>query len=175
MTLLPPAERPARLAVTAALLVWGLWIMRTPDGYHLVDDLDLAIHEAGHLLFGFGGDRLAALGGTLLQLLVPATFGAYFARRRDWHAVTVMVWWLGQNGWNIARYVADAREQALPLVGGGEHDWAFLLGEWGLLHRDAALAGGIRVAAFGLMLGSCVAGWAALRRPPAARPAGAPA
>lgn len=160
---LSPLERRVRAAITAALLLYGLWIMRTVDGYHLVDDLDLAIHEAGHLFFGWGGDVLAALGGTLLQLLVPAVFAGYFARRRDWHAVTVPLWWLGQNGWNIARYVADARAQELPLVGGGEHDWTFLLTTWNVLHQDGAIARTIRVGAMAVMFGSVGLGWWALR------------
>ena len=36
-------------------------------------------------------------------------------------------------------YVKDARAQELPLVGGGEHDWAYLLGELNVLPRDQAI------------------------------------
>ncbi len=146
------------------LLAYGLWIMRTADGYHFLDDVDLAIHETGHLVFSWGGDVITALGGTLFQLIVPVAFVGYFARRRDWHAATVPLWWAGQNGWNIARYVADARAQELPLVGGGEHDWAFLLAEWDLLARDLVIANAIRVVAFGLMVGSAVLGWWIIHR-----------
>ena len=32
--------------------------------------------------------------------------------------------------------MADARAQALPLVGSGDHDWAILFGGWGLLLQD---------------------------------------
>ena len=158
------AERTARQAVSLLLLLYGFWIMRTPDGYHFLDDVDLPIHETGHLVFGWGGEVVTALGGTLFQLIVPAAFAVYFALRRDWHAATVPVWWMGQNGWNIARYVADARAQELPLVGGGEHDWAFLLSEWDLLGRDTAIAAKIRAAAFVVMTGAAVVGWWRVRR-----------
>lgn len=47
---------------------------------------------------------------------------------------------MAQNCWNISVYVADARSQALPLVGGGEHDWAYLLGRAGWLAKDQDLA-----------------------------------
>ncbi len=161
--------------ITVVLFVYGLWIMRTPDGYIWLDDVDLAIHETGHLVFGWGGERLAAFGGTLLQILMPIAFMAHFAWRRDWHAATVPLWWLGQNGWNIARYVADARAQELPLVGGGEHDWTYLLAEFGLLGSDQAIARTIRMVAFILMTVSCLVGIAVLfrqaraeRTPPAA-------
>ena len=33
----------------------------------------------------------------------------------------------------------DARTQELPLVGGGEHDWAFLLGHFGVLAHDQGI------------------------------------
>lgn len=169
-------EEALRVGVTILLFVFGLWIMRSPDSYTWLDDVDLAIHEPGHLLFGWGGERLAAFGGTLLQLIFPLVFAVYFARQRDWHAVTVPVWWLGQNGWNIARYVADARAQELPLVGGGEHDWTYLLAEFDLLSSDQAIARTIRMVAFMLMTVSCLAGIAVLfRRARTARVQQAPA
>ena len=48
--------------------------------------------------------------------------------------------WLFQNILNIARYVADARAQQLPLVGNGDHDWFNILSRWGALPADTALA-----------------------------------
>ena len=164
------AERSARQALSLALLLYGFWIMRTPDGYHFLDSVDLPIHETGHLVFAWGSEVITALGGTLFQLILPALFGVYFAVRRDWHAATVPLWWIGQNGWNIARYVADARAQELPLVGGGEHDWAFLLSEWDLLGQDQVIAGRIRVAGLVLMVGAAVAGWWLIRREPRTTP-----
>ena len=38
-----------------------------------------------------------------------------------------MLLWLGQNFFNIARYQKDAVLTELPLVGGGMHDWNWLL------------------------------------------------
>ncbi len=159
-----PVLKQSRWLLSGVLLGYGLWIMRTADGYHFLDDVDLAIHETGHLVFGWGGDVITALGGTLFQLIVPLAFVGYFVRARDWHAATVPLWWVGQNGWNIARYVADARAQELPLVGGGEHDWGFLLAEWNLLGADLTIARWIRVLSFIVMVGSAVAGWWVLQR-----------
>jgi hypothetical protein len=53
--------------------------------------------------------------------------------------------WLCENLWNIARYMADARAQELPLVGGGEHDWTEIFSRWGALNQDTAIAGVVRL------------------------------
>ena len=132
-------ERRLRFALTIGLGLYGAVLARTPASYSWLDSLDLAIHEAGHLVFFWGGDLVAAAGGTLLQLLVPTAFVAYFVRRYDGHAASVALWWVAQNCWNISVYIADARTQALPLVGGGEHDWTYLLGRVGWLARDQEL------------------------------------
>lgn len=164
LTPIPIAERRWRGALTAALAAYGLWCGLTPERYHWLDALDLPIHETGHLVFMWGGEVLAALGGTLFQLIVPLAFVWHFAREGDRHAATVPLWWVGQNCWNIARYVADARAQELPLVGGGEHDWAFLLATWGWLPHDQSIAGGVRTVGWMLVAGSVWLGWSALAR-----------
>ncbi|MEZ4416886.1 MAG: hypothetical protein R3E10_14140 [Gemmatimonadota bacterium] len=124
----------------------GLYQLRWMGGGGPLSSIDLAIHEAGHLVFMPFGDVVGALGGTLLQLIVPAAFVAYFLRRGDHYAAAIPFWWVGENLWHIAPYVADARAQVLPLVGGGEHDWAFLLATWRLLPHDQEIAAGIRLA-----------------------------
>ncbi len=65
----------------------------------------------------------------------------------------------------MAVYVADAPIQSLPLVGGGTHDWAFILGYFDSLDRADSVAG--FVAAVGALLvlaGFIVAVVAATRR-----------
>jgi hypothetical protein len=156
---LTPAERRARQGLTAALALYGAFLAFTPDHYGLLDSLDLAIHEAGHPLFGIFGEFIGYAGGTLMQLLVPAVFLVYFWRRNDRHAATVMLWWIAQNFWNIARYVADAQAEELPLVGGGEHDWAYLLGRMGVLRHDRVIGDAVHFVGVILFLGSCLWGW----------------
>jgi hypothetical protein len=158
----PPSERRWRLALTLVLGVYGWHLARTPGRYRWLDSLDLAIHEAGHLLFAFGGEFLAILGGTLLQLLIPVAFFAALRRQGDSHGATVPLWWLGQNCLNIAVYIKDARAQELPLVGGGEHDWTLLLERMGLLARDVAIGRGVAAAGLILFLASFMLGWKAL-------------
>lgn len=152
-------ERRWRLALTAVLAVYGWVCLRSPDSFRGLDSLDLAIHETGHLVFAIGGETLTLLGGTLLQLTVPAAFAVALWRRGDRHGATVPLWWLGQNCWNISVYIRDAQAQELPLVGGGEHDWAILLDQLGWLERDQAIGRTVWLAGVVLYAVAIVLGW----------------
>jgi hypothetical protein len=149
--------------LTLVLAIYGWRCLRAPADYGWLDSLDLAIHEAGHLIFAFGGETLGLLGGTLLQLIAPAAFTIALWRSGDRHGATVPLWWLGQNCWNISVYVRDARTQELPLVGGGEHDWALLLERWGWLERDQALGRAMFGAGVLIYVVAIAAGWLVLR------------
>ena len=151
-----------RRAFTVALFFYGLYDLSHLGRGTLLDAVDLPIHETGHLVFGPFGEFIGFAGGTLFQLIMPAAFVVYFARRKDGHSASVALWWVAQNCGNIAVYAADARSQQLPLVGGGEHDWAYLLGELGVLQRDQQVAAGIRVLGWLLLAASTAWGlWSA--------------
>jgi hypothetical protein len=158
-------ERRWRLILTLVLALYGWQWLRAPAEYRWLDSLDLAIHETGHLVFAFGGETLALLGGTLLQLIVPAAFVVALWRAGDRHGATVPLWWLGQNCANISVYIKDARSQELPLVGGGEHDWALLLEQWGWLERDQSVGRAVYLMGLLLYAAAIVGGWLLL--PPA--------
>jgi hypothetical protein len=157
----------ARRVLTAMLLVWGSYDLTHPGRGTLLDGVDLAIHESGHLVFGPFGEFIGFAGGTLFQLIMPALFAGYFWRRGDRHAASVALWWVGQNCGHIATYVADARAQELPLVGGGEHDWFYLLSATGHLPQDLAIARAVRVAGVLLVVGASAWGLVVAGRPAA--------
>lgn len=161
-----------RLGLTLILAIYGWICLRSPGSYRWLDSLDLAIHETGHLVFAPGGETIRLLGGTLMQLLVPAAFVVALWRRGDRHGATVPLWWLGQNCWNISVYIRDARLQELPLVGGGEHDWAVLLAEWGWLERDQTLGGTVYLVGVLLYLVAIGGGWMLLVGSRSGHPAG---
>jgi hypothetical protein len=148
----------ARRVLTLLLLVYGLYDLAHPGRDSLLDGVDLAIHETGHLVFGPFGEFVGFAGGTLFQLIMPLAFVVYFWRRGDRHAASVALWWVGQNCGHIAYYVADARAQELPLVGGGEHDWNYLLGRMDLLAHDRGIAHGILAVGVLLVLVSTALG-----------------
>ena len=143
------AERYARAALTSLLLIYGIALLRSP-GFAMIDNVNLPIHESGHIIFGPFGEFIGALGGSLFQVLFPAVFVVYFLRRNDSHSASVALWWVAENLWNVAIYIADAQEQELPLVGGGEHDWAYLLAEMDVLRHDDQIAAMVRFV--GIML-----------------------
>jgi hypothetical protein len=153
-----------RVAVAVGIAGYGFVRLRNPEHWDLLDDLNLAVHEAGHVLFQPLGDHLVVLGGSLLQLMVPLAFVVYFLRRRETFSASVVAAWLGASLCNVALYIADARAQELPLLGGENliHDWWYLLIEWDLLTQDLAIARWVRltgaftflVAVVGAVLGS---------------------
>lgn len=151
------------MALTTLLAAYGVYYLLRPGHYGLLDHVDLAIHETGHLVFAPFGEFLGMLGGTLFQLLVPAAFVWYFTRRGERYSASVAWWWVAQSCWNISVYVKDARSQALPLLGGGEHDWAYLLGELDLLHHDQAIGSLVRLAGGLLLAHAVLRGYACAR------------
>jgi len=153
---------PAFLAATLGLaLITGLansgqrWVF-------LLDNANLALHEAGHPVFGLLlGDRIAVYGGTFAQLAFPVAAAATFWRRREALSFALCAFWLFENFWNIARYMADARAQMLPLVGSGEHDWTAIFSRWEVLDRDTGIASLVTILGW---LGVLIAwGWLARR------------
>ena len=147
----------------AALSLVALVEATSREGWvPVLDSLNLIFHEAGHPLFGlFGWETLTILGGTLMQVLVPLLVAGAAWSRRQAAGTALAVAWAFQNLHNIARYMADAREQVLPLVGGGEHDWFNIFARWGCLQRDTAIAAATHTVGWLGMAGS--AAWLAWR------------
>jgi hypothetical protein len=169
------------LAVVLALLAWSAF--RNEYGYiPLLSDIDLAIHEFGHMLFmpfgiQFLGNTMMILGGSLTQVAFPLIFFGYFMRKhedapRDLFAAMVCLWWSGINLLSVAIYCADSRAGQLMLIDGSTgqesdgHDWNNLLGRWGLLQHDTGIARGMRAIAWLVCVGSIIiAVWSALQQP----------
>lgn len=154
----PRTTRIARLVFLGFLALYGVALLRVPGAGSLLDSVDLPIHETGHLVFAPFGEVMGFLGGTLFQLILPSAFVGHFLWRGDRYGAAVCLWWVAQNCWNISVYVADARAQELPLVGGGEHDWAYLLDAAGWLSQDLAIAravhgAGVLIFLFALAMG----------------------
>jgi len=128
----------------AALLI--LWLAHSGHRWVFVlDSANLAFHEAGHPLFSLISHRLTVYGGTLMQLLLPLVVLVSFYRQRATFSCAFAVLWLGENLFNIAVYMADARVQLLPLVGNGEHDWTEIFSRWEVLQWDTGIAGLVRL------------------------------
>jgi hypothetical protein len=173
-----------RFAFAALLALLAFGAFRGESGYvPLLGDIDLAIHEFGHMLFmPFGspilGRTMVILGGSLTQVAFPLLFVGYFlrkredGRRRDLFAAMVCLWWSGINLLDVSIYCADSRAGELMLLDGltgkesDGHDWYNLLNGWGLLEHDTAIARWMRAIAFLVCVASIiVAIWIELQRP----------
>ena len=139
-----------------------LYAMFDRSGFLFIDNANLVVHEAGHLLFGYLGETLMIWGGTILELFVPFALAVYFAYLRQPAATAFCAFFFFENLLYIATYMADARAQQLPLVtvGGSdyvEHDWAYIFSSLGLLQHDTQIAALIRALGWLGMLGTV--GW----------------
>jgi len=115
-----------------------------------IHGIDLVFHEAGHVIFGFFGEFIAVLGGSLNQVLMPLIATIAFLRTRQPASATVTLWWTGQSLTDVAIYAADGRAKALPLLAEGLiHDWGYILGRLGL--RQSAETVGRAIFALGAL------------------------
>lgn len=142
-----------RCVVFALILAAGIRLMiNLPSsefaGHSFFHNISIPFHEAGHVLFGFFGDFMRTLGGSITQVMVPVVCLVAFMRKNDVFAASFALWWTGQNFIDMAPYINDARAQELMLIGGvtgqdvpGYHDWNNILGQLGLLKLDHAIAG----------------------------------
>jgi len=80
---------------------------------NLMDLVFVPVHEGGHALFGWLGYWPLVLGGTLLQLLVPAALACYFLLRRQLPGTAFCAFFFFENFLPIATYMADSRKQEL--------------------------------------------------------------
>jgi hypothetical protein len=142
--------------VTAGLF-FVLVLCSEPGFVFVVDHANLLFHEAGHPMVGMFSERLETYGGTLGQLAFPCILAVSFWRRGQSLSFAGAVIWFFENWLNIARYMADARRQELPLVGGGDHDWHRILSRWHLLQYDVSIATAIKTIGWLGMLAAC--GW----------------
>lgn len=149
------------VALFAAVCLGFHWL--SANGWvPLLDSANLALHEAGHPLIGLFSQRATVYGGTLFQIAFPLAAAWHFHRGGQATGVAAAVVWLGENLLNIARYMADARAQQLPLVGGGDHDWTEIFSRWHVLPLDGRIAGTTRLLGVLLIAGAVV--WLARQR-----------
>lgn len=107
--------------------------------WHFVNTIDLIFHEAGHTLvptFIFG-EIITALGGSLMQILIPLICALSFLFKKDVFSFSILLMWVAENIANVSRYAGDALSMQLPLLGDDAaiHDWNFILDHFGLLMK----------------------------------------
>ncbi len=135
------------------LFIWG-WsfifmnMQSNEIGSSFMHNINLVFHEAGHVIFRPLGRFMTILGGSLLQLLVPAVvIGAFIWKNHDNFGASIGLWWFSQSLMDLAPYINDAQAGQLMLLGGvtgqdmpGIHDWKNILTDLHLLQYDHAIA-----------------------------------
>lgn len=116
---------------------------------HLVDNGFLQIHGVGHAIFRVFGLTAAVAGGTFLQLFVPFALGCFFIRKRQPIGVALCMFFFFEQFLPVARYMADAQVQQLPLYSVGRydsviHDWNYLFSSLRVLSYDVVVANAVR-------------------------------
>lgn len=144
-----------RSIVLILLIPYSLWLIFAYE-YHFIDGVNLAFHEAGHLLFTPFGRTMHFLGGTIGQLVFPVGIMIYFFRQDKAFEASIGGVWLAESLMNVAHYMADARDMNLPLVGGGVHDWNYLFAHWGVLYRAEGIAAFFHVTATILLIATLI-------------------
>lgn len=139
--------KTAKLIVAGLASAYFLWCAYDPSQWHLIDGVNLLIHEAGHILFRPFGEFMMIAGGSLFQVIMPALFVAYFAYHRKFYSAALVLFWVGESILNVSVYAGDSIALQLPLLGGPDsmHDWNYLLSSLNLLSATAKIAGTIRV------------------------------
>jgi hypothetical protein len=134
-----------KLIFAAAAAAYFFWYVHTSTDWHFLDNVNLIIHEAGHVVFSPFGQFIYLLGGSLFQVLVPIIFSSYFFLRGQNFSGSILLYWVGQNLINVSIYAGDAVVMQLPLLGGDTaiHDWNAILTMASALPYTHQVAGSI--------------------------------
>lgn len=135
-----------KIIFTLLLIYFSLPYFTQNIPWTVFDSADLLIHEGGHLIFGFAGQFIQILGGSLMQTLMPILFAAYFAFKKSWYSLAFCVFWFGVNLISVGIYMADANTMVLPLLGGDGtiHDWHYLFNQMNVLQNAEIIGATVR-------------------------------
>lgn len=139
-----------KLIFAILLSIYFLWIAYDPMQGSFLDNVDLPIHETGHLIFSILGEFMGIAGGSLFQVMFPAVFVGYFLWQRSFYSAAIVLLWVGQSILNVWVYASDAVVMQLVLTSGftgsegSFHDWNYLLTATGLINSTKTIAGLIR-------------------------------
>ncbi len=141
-----------KLIFAILLSIYFLWIAWNPLMGSFLDNVDLPIHESGHLIFRVFGELMMIAGGSLFQVIFPAIFVGYFIWNKSYYSAAIVLLWVGQSILNVWVYAADAVVMQLVLTSGftgsegSFHDWNYILDHFGLLGSTKTIAGIIKFA-----------------------------
>jgi hypothetical protein len=147
---------PAEAVGWLLFFTFFLWYAIGKQGgdFLLLDSGNLVVHEGGHALFCRFGEFMNVAGGTILQLLVPLLLALAFHVRRQPVGYALFLTMFFENLLYVAKYMGDARAQALSYVAIGVgamegledpmmHDWYNMFSRFGVLNHDTSIAAAV--------------------------------
>ncbi|HKS30378.1 MAG TPA: hypothetical protein VJS44_21310 [Pyrinomonadaceae bacterium] len=163
---------PVKTAVAALASGYFLWAAFHPEDWRFVDNFNLVMHEAGHILFIPFGQFMTIAGGSLFQVIVPAVFALYFYHHKKQFSCALLLFLVGESLVNVSVYAGDAVLMQLPLLGGDDsiHDWNWMLDRLNLLARTREIAGAIRAMGVLVILSASVLSFIHARKDMKAEP-----
>lgn len=148
------------LAYMAWLVIFLMTDYGTPQGrvnmpwvLVVTDWINLFIHEGGHGIFQIFGQFVNALGGSLMQLILPAAAVVVFLKS-GLGTLPYTLFWLGENIVNVAVYIMDAPYRRLPLISKyAWHDWGYITDTLGVTHLAEDFGLGVKILGILVCLG----------------------
>lgn len=152
------ARRPTYALAAIIVLCVAWWSFLRGVRVPILGFVDLAVHEAGHVLFLWAPSDVMLAMGNGFQALVPLVFTvAFVAQHRDLAGGAAALAWCASSLQDASVYIADAPYRRLPLLGPeSSHDWWQLLGRHGWLDGADELAAVVWL--LGLLLLTAAAG-----------------
>lgn len=129
--------------------------------------VQFGVHEASHPVVMFLPGLLVAMAGPVGEIAFTVLLLWACLRYKSYFAAVFAALWLMLALRSVGRYMADARTQALPLIGPGEtvqHDWHYIFGQLGWLQADTILGGmvqglGVLIGTAALLAGAAMIFW----------------
>ena len=107
----------------------------------IIDMIDLFIHEGGHGVFRLFGQVIYAMGGSLMQFILPFATILVLLRTSGLRSLMGTLYWFGHNMINVSIYIADAPKPQLTLISKHAfHDWHWLGLRLGIMDSTGDIA-----------------------------------
>lgn len=117
--------------------------------------INFCVHEVSHILFIFLPPILTALAGSFGEVSFTILLLVAAIRAKSYFVAVFAGLWVMLGFISAGVYMADAKAQALPLIGPGDtviHDWNFIFTKLGWL--DASVFIGSTVRGVGVAIGA---------------------
>lgn len=131
-----------RLAGVLMVCAYFWFYFATYTEGHVIDNVDLIFHEAGHVIFFFLGTFVQVAAGSAFQIAVALAISLYFFLSNQKISGALCLMWVGQNFLNVSVYTGDAITMQLELLGGDGviHDWNYILNTLNILRHTDIIA-----------------------------------